>query len=60
MRSLRSLEHKFEDNIKINLKEAGYEGVHWIYLTRGKARWWRLVNTNGHSGSPNSRIIVTS
>jgi hypothetical protein len=44
----------------MNLKEGGYEGVHWIPLTRGEARWWRIVNTNEHSGSPNSRIIVTS
>jgi hypothetical protein len=33
MRTLVKLRHRWEDNIKINLKEISYEGMDWIYVT---------------------------
>jgi hypothetical protein len=35
----------WEDSIKIDIKESGYEIVNWIYLEQDKNQWWALVNT---------------
>lgn len=34
-----------EDDVKIVLRERGYEVVDWINVTQRKKRWSRLVNT---------------
>jgi hypothetical protein len=34
-----------EDNIKIDLKEIGWEGVDWMHLTQDRDQWRNLVNT---------------
>jgi hypothetical protein len=33
-----------EDNIKMNVKEIGEEGVDWVKLVRDKREWWAAVN----------------
>jgi len=33
-----------EDNIKMDLQEAGYEGIDWIDLAQERDRWQPLVN----------------
>jgi hypothetical protein len=33
------------DNIKIDFKEIGWEGVDWIYVAQDRDRWRALVNT---------------
>jgi hypothetical protein len=35
---------RWEDNIKIDLKEVGYDGVDWIELAKNRDRWWALAN----------------
>jgi hypothetical protein len=36
---------RWEDNINMNLREIGLEGVDWIHVTQG-GDWWRaFVNT---------------
>ena len=35
---------KWGDNIKFDLKETGWEGIHWIHLAQDKDMWWTLVN----------------
>jgi hypothetical protein len=37
--------HRWEDNIKIGLRDLGCEGVCWIHLARDRNRWRALVNT---------------
>ena len=37
--------HRWEINIKMDLQEAGWEGMHWIDLAQGRDRWQTLVNT---------------
>jgi hypothetical protein len=32
---LKITRHKCEDNIKMNLKDEGWEGVDWIHLAQG-------------------------
>ena len=44
-RQLGLPKHRWSDNIKMNLKERGYEAMDWIYLAQGKEnRQWTLVN----------------
>jgi hypothetical protein len=36
---------RWEDNIRMDLREIGWEVVDWIYLVQGRDSWWDLVNT---------------
>jgi hypothetical protein len=36
---------RWEDNIKIDLREIGFGDVDWNHLTQDRDRWWALVNT---------------
>jgi hypothetical protein len=36
---------RWEDNIKIDLDEAGCEGVGWINQAQDRDQWWAVVNT---------------
>jgi hypothetical protein len=33
------------DNIKMDLREIGWDGVDWIYLAQDRDRWKALVDT---------------
>jgi hypothetical protein len=33
------------DNIKINLRETGWDGMHWIDVAQDRNQWRALVNT---------------
>jgi hypothetical protein len=33
------------DNIKIDLRETGWDGMDWIDLAQDRDQWWALVNT---------------
>ena len=35
---------RWENNIKMDLQEAGCEGMDWIDLAPDRDRWWALVN----------------
>jgi len=35
---------RWEDNIKMDLKEMGYLGMDWIELAQDMDSWWALVN----------------
>jgi hypothetical protein len=35
---------RWVDNIKMNLREIGWDGVDWIYLAQNRDRWRALVN----------------
>ena len=34
----------WEDNIKIDLRETGWAGMDWIYLTHDRESWWAFVD----------------
>ena len=36
--------HRWEDNIKMDLKEVGCGGMDWIELAQDRDRWRALVN----------------
>jgi len=35
---------RWEDNIKMDLQEVGYEGMDWIELAQDRDRWRGLMN----------------
>jgi len=37
--------HGWEDNIKMDYQELGWEGMNWIDLAEGRDRWQALANT---------------
>jgi hypothetical protein len=43
-RPVGKLRCRWEDNIKMNFKEIGYEDVDWIHLAQDGVQWWALVN----------------
>jgi hypothetical protein len=43
-RSLGRLRRRWEDNIKMDLREVGWGGTDWINLAQDRDRWWTLVN----------------
>jgi hypothetical protein len=43
-RPLGSARHRFEDNIRMDLRETGWEGVDWMHLTQERDQWWALMN----------------
>jgi hypothetical protein len=36
--------HKWEDNIKIDLRELGIDGAHWLWLAQDRVQWQAFVN----------------
>jgi hypothetical protein len=43
-RSLERPRHRYEDNIKIDLQEVGWQGTDRIYVDEDRDRCWALVN----------------
>ena len=41
---LRRSRHRWEDNIKMDFKEVGYEGIDWIDLVQDMYGWPALVS----------------
>jgi hypothetical protein len=37
--------HRWEDNIRMDIREIGWEAVDWIHLTQDRDKWRALVNT---------------
>jgi len=37
--------HRWEDNIKMDLREIGVNGANWIQLDQGRDQWQACVNT---------------
>jgi hypothetical protein len=36
---------RWEDNIKLDLKEIGIDGANWIQLVQGRVQWQAFVKT---------------
>jgi hypothetical protein len=43
-RPLERPRRRWEDGIKMDLREIGWAGVEWIHLAQGRDRWRALVN----------------
>jgi hypothetical protein len=44
-RPLGRLRHRWEDNIKTDLREVGMDGANWIQLAQDRVQWRAFVNT---------------
>jgi hypothetical protein len=44
-RPLGGPRHRWVDNIKMNLREIGWDGRDWIELAQDRNQWRTLVNT---------------
>jgi len=44
-RLLGGSRYRWEDNIRIDLGEIGWESVDWIHLAQDREQWRALVNT---------------
>jgi hypothetical protein len=44
-RPLRRLRHRWKDNIKMDLREIGWDSRDWIDLASDRDQWSALVNT---------------
>jgi hypothetical protein len=40
----RRSSHRWDDNIEMNLKEAGWRGLDWIDLARNRVKWRAVLN----------------
>jgi transposase len=37
--------YRWEDNIKMGLREIGIDGTNWICLAQDRVQWWAFVST---------------
>jgi hypothetical protein len=44
-RPLRGPRHRWDDNIKMDLREIGIGGANWIWLAQDRVQWQAFVNT---------------
>jgi hypothetical protein len=44
-RPLRRPRHRWEDNIRMDLREIGIDGANWIQLAEDRLQWRAFVNT---------------
>jgi hypothetical protein len=44
-RPLEGPRPKWVDNIKMDLREIGWDGRDWIELAQDRYQWWALLNT---------------
>jgi hypothetical protein len=44
-RPLGRFRHRWEDNMKMELKEIGWGGIYWIHLVYDREQWRALVTT---------------
>jgi hypothetical protein len=44
-RPLRRPKRRWVDNIKMDLREIGWDGIEWIDLAQDRDQWTALVNT---------------
>jgi hypothetical protein len=44
-RPLRRPRRRWEDNIKLDLREIGIDGANWILLVQDRVQWRAFVNT---------------
>jgi hypothetical protein len=36
---------RWDDNIKLDLREIGIDGMNWIRVAQDRVQWWAFVNT---------------
>jgi hypothetical protein len=44
-RPLERPRRRWEDDIKMDLRQIGNDGANWIQLAQDRVQWWACVNT---------------
>jgi hypothetical protein len=44
-RPLERPRRRWEDNIKMELRDVGLDGANWIRLAKDRFQWWAFVST---------------
>jgi hypothetical protein len=44
-RPLERPRHRWEDGIRMDLRETGWGSVQWIQMAQDRGQWWTLMNT---------------
>jgi hypothetical protein len=42
---LEDLGIRWEGNVRLDVRETGWDSVDWIHLTQDRNQWWALMNT---------------
>jgi hypothetical protein len=42
---LEDVGRRWEDNIRMDLREIGWEGMNWMHLAQDREQWRAVVNT---------------
>jgi hypothetical protein len=50
----------WEDNIRMDLRVKGWEGVEWLHVTQDRDEWWACEHGNEPSGSIKSGYFLAS
>jgi hypothetical protein len=58
-RPLRRLRRRWEDNIKMDLREMGINGANWFQLVQNRVRLQALVNTVTNFRVPQKRRLLS-
>jgi hypothetical protein len=56
-RTIRKPRRRWEDNIKMDLREIGWGGMDWIDLAQDRDQWRALVNTVMNLGIPQNSWV---
>ena len=59
MRTLGRLRLRWEDNIKIDLKNTEWEDTDWIYLAQNRDHWWAVMNVVMNSGESAGNFLTS-
>jgi hypothetical protein len=43
-RPLRRPRSRWEDNIRMDLRETGWVGMDWVHVPQDREQWWAFVN----------------
>jgi hypothetical protein len=59
MRTLGRLRLRWEDNIKMDLRNAEWEDMDWIYLAQNRDHWWAVMNVLMNSGESAGNFLTS-
>jgi hypothetical protein len=51
--------HRWEDNIKMDLREIGIDGTNWIRLAQERVQWRAFVNTVMNLWVPRKKQLIS-
>jgi len=59
MRTLGRLRLRWEDNIKMDLKNTEWEDIDWIYLAQNRDDYWAFMNVVMNSGESAGNFLTS-